>query len=232
MRRRFLFYAAAHLFIGLGTATGFGPLIADITHWFERRRGIAVGISSSGNYLAGACGRLSLQPFVASEGWRATHHRGRHFLPGDTFPVVPAAGARGASSSTEAQTRRAQPAHSAFRRSRCRYLASRLPALPVASRCRCRRFTSSPIAAISVTASHAAQTCPRLWRDSGIVSRIGSGFIADRVGGLRTLLLGSFMQAVALKVYACSTVDIALRHLRAVRIIPGRHRAELRHHRA
>ena len=36
----------------------------------------------------------------------------------------------------------------------------------------------------------------------GIVSRIGSGFIADRVGGLRTLLLGSFMQGVALLLYA------------------------------
>jgi MFS family permease len=36
----------------------------------------------------------------------------------------------------------------------------------------------------------------------GIVSRIGSGFIADRVGGLRTLLLGSMMQGVALLLYA------------------------------
>jgi len=36
---------------------------------------------------------------------------------------------------------------------------------------------------------------------AGIVSRIGSGFIADRVGGLRTLLLGSVLQGTALVLY-------------------------------
>ena len=35
----------------------------------------------------------------------------------------------------------------------------------------------------------------------GIVSRIGSGFIADRIGGLRTLLLGSLAQMTALVLY-------------------------------
>ena len=43
-----------HIFIGFGTAASFGPLIADISHWFERRRGIAVAITASGNYLSGA----------------------------------------------------------------------------------------------------------------------------------------------------------------------------------
>ena len=35
----------------------------------------------------------------------------------------------------------------------------------------------------------------------GIVSRIGSGFIADRIGGVATLLLGSVLQGVALFLY-------------------------------
>ena len=35
----------------------------------------------------------------------------------------------------------------------------------------------------------------------GIVSRIGSGFLADRLGGLATLLIGSFAQMVALTLY-------------------------------
>ncbi|MCB1364827.1 MAG: MFS transporter [Rhodobacteraceae bacterium] len=49
--------SAAHLLLGLGTAVGFGPLIADISHWFMRRRGIAVALVASGNYLSGAIGR-------------------------------------------------------------------------------------------------------------------------------------------------------------------------------
>src|ERR1700743_3986338 len=35
----------------------------------------------------------------------------------------------------------------------------------------------------------------------GIVSRIGSGFVADVIGGTATLLIGSFMQGVALLLY-------------------------------
>jgi MFS family permease len=36
---------------------------------------------------------------------------------------------------------------------------------------------------------------------SGIVSRIASGFIADRIGGIRTLLIGSVLQCLALLFY-------------------------------
>jgi MFS family permease len=35
----------------------------------------------------------------------------------------------------------------------------------------------------------------------GIVSRLASGWICDRIGGLRTLLLGSFLQGVALLLF-------------------------------
>jgi MFS family permease len=35
----------------------------------------------------------------------------------------------------------------------------------------------------------------------GIISRIGSGFLADRIGGIRTLLIGSVAQASALLFY-------------------------------
>ena len=35
----------------------------------------------------------------------------------------------------------------------------------------------------------------------GIISRMASGWIADRIGALRTLLLGSVLQAIALALY-------------------------------
>ena len=44
----------AQLVVGFASAVGFGPLIADISHWFVRRRGIAVALVASGNYLSGA----------------------------------------------------------------------------------------------------------------------------------------------------------------------------------
>ena len=70
------------LLIGLlGTSAVFGPLMADISHWFNRRRGIAVGICASGNYLAGTVWPPIIQHFVDTVGWRQTHIVHRAHLP-------------------------------------------------------------------------------------------------------------------------------------------------------
>ena len=63
----------AHVLIGLGAAASFGPMIADISHWFLRRRGIAVAIAASGNYFAGAIWPPVIQHFTSTAGWRPTH---------------------------------------------------------------------------------------------------------------------------------------------------------------
>src|SRR5512141_2353482 len=59
-------YALAHgLLVGVGSAATFGPLLADSSMWFNRRRGMAVGIFASGNYFAGALWSPVVQHFVA-----------------------------------------------------------------------------------------------------------------------------------------------------------------------
>ena len=57
----------------LGSSASFGPLVADVSHWFVRRRGIAVAIVASGNYLAGTIWPPLLQHAFATIGWRQTH---------------------------------------------------------------------------------------------------------------------------------------------------------------
>src|SRR5712691_7686042 len=66
-------FAVGHAFIGVGSSATLGPLMADISHWFSRRRGIAVAICSAGNYLAGTIWPPVVQHFIATDGWRATH---------------------------------------------------------------------------------------------------------------------------------------------------------------
>ena len=66
-------FALLHIVIGIGASATFGPLIADTSQWFSRRRGIAVAIVACGNYLGGAIWPPILHHFIASEGWRATH---------------------------------------------------------------------------------------------------------------------------------------------------------------
>ena len=60
----------SHFFLGLGTAAGFGPLIADISHWFLKKRGIAVAIIASGNYLSGVIWSPIIANILISNGWR------------------------------------------------------------------------------------------------------------------------------------------------------------------
>ena len=67
------FVAVQGVVIGLfGSSATFGPLIADVSHWFTRNRGTAVGICASGSYLAGTVWPPVLQHFIAGYGWRTT----------------------------------------------------------------------------------------------------------------------------------------------------------------
>src|SRR5256714_5487919 len=68
-------FSLAHgLLIGVfGSSAMFAPLIADTSLWFTRRRGIAVAICASGNYLAGAVWPPLVHHFVAIYGWRSTY---------------------------------------------------------------------------------------------------------------------------------------------------------------
>ena len=67
------FALAQGVLIGAGTSVFFGPILADISHWFRKRRGLAVTICSSGNYVAGTIWPPVLQYFIETAGWRATH---------------------------------------------------------------------------------------------------------------------------------------------------------------
>jgi len=63
----------AQLIVGFASAVGFGPLIADVSHWFVRRRGIAVAITASGNYLSGAIWPILLAGVLQETGWRSVY---------------------------------------------------------------------------------------------------------------------------------------------------------------
>jgi MFS family permease len=66
-------YAIAYGVIGVGSSAAFAPLMADISHWFTRRRGIAVAIVSCGSYLAGTIWPPAIEYALTHVGWRQTH---------------------------------------------------------------------------------------------------------------------------------------------------------------
>ena len=193
---------ALHLALGFGAAGSFGPLIADISHWFMRRRGIAVAIAACGNYLAGALLPLVLSPMTASHGWRGSYLLLAALLPVIVIPLSLFLRRR----IDAAATARADSA-AAERAGATGLGPGTLQWMLVAAGIACCVAMSMPqvhIVALCVDLGFGALVGSQmlsLMLAGGVVSRIVSGLLADRIGGLRTLILGSFLQLCALILY-------------------------------
>jgi MFS family permease len=193
--------SAAHLLIGFGSAASFGPMMAELSHWFEKRRGIAISVAASGNYVAGAVWPLVTQYLITSEGWRAAHIWIGIFC---VIAMVP----------LSLVFRRKADFHA---NGSSQAVSFQPPDIGVSQNTLFVLLCLAGLAccvAMSMPQVHIVAYCGDLGYGPargaemlslmlafGLVSRIGSGFVADRFGGVITLLIGSFMQAVALFLY-------------------------------
>ena len=227
-------FALAHLLTGFGVASLFGPLIADCSHWFLRWRGFAVAVAASGNYLAGTVWPVVTQKAMLTYGWRPTHIALGIICLCIIVPLSLAFRRRLSAHETAAATTRAADARAES--------GVPLPVLHVLLAiaaflcCVAMATPQAHLVAYCGDLGYGVQAGAEmltLMLGFGVVSRLASGLIADKIGGLMTLLVGSLMQAVALALYLqLRRPDVALRHLNPVRPVPGRHRAELCDHRA
>jgi MFS family permease len=193
---------AQALLIGLlGTATTFGPLIADISHWFKKRRGIAVAIVASGSYVAGTLWPPILQHAIDAWGWRQTYVGVGVFCLVTMLPLALCLRRRAeVDDGTVAMT--ARHITDALRMS-----PATLQVLLVIAGLACCIAMSMPQVHIVAYCADLGYGPARgaemlsLMLGFGVVSRLVSGLIADRIGGLGTLLLGSGLQCLALLFY-------------------------------
>lgn len=194
------FTLAQGLLIGVGTAAIFGPLIADISHWFNRRRGVAVTAAASGSYLAGAVWPTVMPYVMQGQGWRFTYAAIGVFCLATMVPLVlmlrrgaPHQAAQGSPGSRPVQPISLSP--------------SALQMLLVVAGFGCCMAMSMPqvhIVAYCIDlgygVAHGADMLS-IMLAAGVVSRIGSGFLADRIGAVKTLLIGSALQCLSLLFY-------------------------------
>jgi MFS family permease len=197
-----LVLSLAQLLIGFASAVGFGPLIADISHWFVRRRGIAVAIAASGNYLSGAIWPIVLAQLLQDSGWRAAYLAMALITLGVVIPLAFALRRRiPEEARTAADTASMLNARSAGLSPRAlQYLlgfagigccvAMSMPQVHIVALC----------VGLGFGPAVGAQMLS-LMLLGGVASRIVSGLLADRLGGVRTLLIGSVLQTIALFLY-------------------------------
>ena len=201
-------FALAHgVLMGLlGSSTTFAPLLADTSLWWNKRRGIAVAVCASGNYLAGAIWPPLAQYGIEAMGWRSTYVALGLFCgigmvllsllmrqrpPLLQNPVVGSVQALQASQSQRPfglSLNKAQFLLCVAGVACC--VAMAMPQVHIVAYCTDLGFG----------AARGAEMLS-LMLASGIASRLISGAICDRIGGLRTLVLGSVLQGVALLLF-------------------------------
>jgi MFS family permease len=200
-------FGLAHGLLGLlGGASTFAPLLADTSQWWNRRRGIAVAICASGNYIAGALWPPLVQHGIETIGWRPTYTimglvcgLGMLALSGlmrqrpPLAPPQPVAAAGAAPAADRSRPFGLSPSSAQWLLCVAGVgccVAMSMPQVHIVAYC----------TDLGYGAARGAEMLS-LMLASGIVSRLVSGFICDRIGGIRTLLLGSALQGVALLLF-------------------------------
>ena len=209
------FALAQGVLIGaLGTSASFAPLVADTTRWFDRRRGIALAICMSGNYTAGAFWPPVMQHFIDAVGWRQTYIGMGVFCIASMVPlglalrrrppVLAAAPVVGSISPAAAMQRPLGLPPNLLLGLLCVAgvsccVAMSMPQVHIVAYCGDLGF--GPARGAEMLSLMLAM---------GVVSRLVSGWVSDRIGGLRTLLLGSILQGVALLLFLPSDGLVSL----------------------
>lgn len=203
-------FGLAHgLLLGLvGSSATFAPLMADTSLWWNKRRGIAVAICASGNYVAGAVWPPLAQMGIESIGWRYTYIAMGVFCgigmallafamrQRPPLVFVPTASANSSASAMSfssthpfgLQLGRAQILLCTAGFACC--VAMSMPQVHIVAYC----------GDLGYGAARGAEMLS-LMLTCGIISRLLSGWICDRIGGVSTLLLGSALQGLALLLF-------------------------------
>src|SRR5262245_30783412 len=197
------FVLAQGLLVGVASSVTFAPIIADTSLWFTRRRGMAVAIIASGSYLAGTVWPPVVQHFIERGGWRSTFQGIAVFCVATMIPLALALRRR----SPLAQGTAAAPLDTSWSSRPLGMTPGALQTLLIVAGLGCCVAMSMPqvhIVAYSHDLGHGAARGAQmlsLMLGFGIVSRLVSGWICDRVGGRLTLLLGSTLQATVLALF-------------------------------
>jgi MFS family permease len=206
-------YIGYGVFVGLIGLSGMNaPFYVYISKWFERRRGSALALISSGTYIAGALWPPIFERAIAYAGWRQTMLWFAVLEAGLIVPLAAAFLRRAPTQLPASVTHRAavEPAS----------VLGWPPNLVFAALCAAIFLCCVPM---SMPQSHLVAFCS----DLGISRAHGAamlsvllgtaflcrqiwGLIADRMGGLRTVLLGSVIQTITMSAFLFTQDEVGL----------------------
>jgi MFS family permease len=200
------FAVVSGLTIGLGSAASFAPLVADASLWLDRHRGLAISLATIGSSLSGVVWPPIIQHFIAEVGWRHTHIGIGMFCMATMLPLAlvlrrpvfhkPTMEAASTGNVDQAMGLQAiglppNVVHALLTLAGlCCCVAMAMPQVHLVAYC----------ADLGYGPARGAEMLA-VMLGFGVASRLIFGWVFSRIGGLRTLLLGSVMQAIALALY-------------------------------
>ena len=212
------FFLGHAILVGLlGNSAHFPPLVVYISRWFDRRRGAAVALISSGQYVAGMLWPTVFERAMTRFGWQATMLGygvvvAATILPMAFFlkppPQPSRSGAVGAGRRRNGRTLGLPANLVQTLLSAAGFLCCVPMAMPAAHLV---AFCTD----IGIPATHGAAMLSVLL-GSAFVSRLFWGWLADRIGALGTLLAGSACQALAIAAFTATQDEAGLFAVSAV----------------
>jgi MFS family permease len=220
--------AAFGLLVGfMGISCAFAPMLTNVTRWFDRRRGMAVAIVASGQSVAGAVWPTIFNWGIEGWGWRATFLTFGVFATTAMLPLTLVLARRPPKAAVQTTPLPGGGAGGPIGR--------RWDGEEVASSVATARLVLLSVAivgcciAMAMPMVHVVAFCSDLGFEAargaemlslllacGVVSRLGFGWLSDRIGGLTTIFIGSGMQALTLGFYAVVDTLLGLYVLSAV----------------
>jgi MFS family permease len=199
------------LFVGfLGNGALYPPLLVYITHWFDRRRGSALALISSGQYIAGMAWPTLFERAMTGYGWRPTM-LGFGLIVALIVPIAALFLRHPPKMAHEAIAIAGGERHRVFGLRPNAVLAI----LCAAGFCCCIPMSIPQghlVAFCSDVGIPAAQGAAMLsvLQASAFTSRVLWGWLSDRIGGLKTVLLASSCQAVTIAAFMTTHNEVGL----------------------
>ena len=205
-------YVGHGLLVGLfGIGAIYAPLLIYVTRWFDRRRGTAVALISSGQYIAGVVWPSLFERAIDGWGWQTTMLLYSVVVIAVVLPAVftlgvapdaPKLGRVGARFGSRAPVLGMPP-----------NLTQGLICLAAFCCCVPMAVPSAHLVAfcsdLGISATHGAAMLSVLL-GCAFLSRQLWGAMADRYGGLRTVMVGSTLQALAIGAFLLTQSEVGL----------------------
>ena len=206
-------YIGHGLMIGLvGNGGVYPPLLVYVSRWFERRRGAAIALISSGQYVAGVVWPSLFERGIAAVGWQMVMlgYAGvvlilvlPLILSLDPAPVPPTSSSPSSSAGTKVRRVAGLPPNIAQAlicvAGFCCCIPMAVPAAHIVAFC----------GDIGISATHGAAMLS-VMLGCAFLARQMWGALADRIGGLRTVMVGSACQAIAISCFLLTQDEAGL----------------------